>query len=111
MSKYKVNDKYTVNNGEGVESPLGKRYRRKSSTKRDLLQARSRSLSLGALKSPQFTLVEISEPLKSPRSPGGQGATQTFDMSEYQTMHLLSKGNFLVNENMYGYKVGNVKKY
>ena len=109
MSKYKVNDKYTFNNGESGEPKLGKKYRRKSSTKGDLhLSLRGRSLSLGALTSPQLTVVEISESIRSPKTPPGAGAAQTFDMEELKPFHLASKGIFLVNENMYGYKVGEV---
>lgn len=100
-----MNDKYTVNNGESSETKFGKKYRRKSSTKGDL-HPRSRSLSLGSLASPQLTVVEITESLRSPKLPLGMSGSMMFEMNEYQPMHLAAKGNFLVNENMYGYKVG-----
>lgn len=97
MSKYKVNDKYTVT-GESGEPKLTKKYRRKGD-----LHPKSRSLSLGSLSSSQLTVVEITESLRSPKSPLGKKASVDMDYLLYH--HLAAKGNPLVFDNMYGYKV------
>jgi hypothetical protein len=106
MSKYKVTDKYTVV-GESGEPKLTKKYRRKSSTGRGDLHPKSRSLSLGSLNAPQLTVVEITEPLRSPKLPLGKRSSMEIDYLQFH--HLAAKGNPLVYDNMYGYKVGSIK--
>ncbi|XP_060567137.1 cdc42-interacting protein 4 homolog isoform X3 [Ruditapes philippinarum] len=101
MSKYKVTDKYTVV-GESGEPKLTKKYRRKSSTGRGDLHPKSRSLSLGSLNAPQLTVVEITEPLRSPKLPLGKRSSMEIDYLQFH--HLAAKGNPLVYDNMYGYK-------
>lgn len=103
MSKYKVNDKYTVT-GESGEPKLTKKYRRKSSPGKGDLHPKSRSLSLGSLNSPQLTVVEITESLRSPKSLLGTRASMEMDYLQYN--HLAAKGTPFVYDNMYGYKVG-----
>lgn len=103
MSKYRINDKYSVTD-DSSEPKLTKKYRRKSSTAKADLHPRSRSLSLGSsLSAPQLMVVEISESIKSPKSPLGKGESmENLDVFR----HLAAKGNPLVYDNMYGYKVG-----
>ena len=97
MSKYKLTDKYTVNSeSTGLLGGVTRRkYKRKS--KGDL-HPRSRSLSLGAVESPKFTVVEI--PSISPTSPK---PVQTVDFLQLTQMN--SKVNPYTYDQMYGYKV------
>ncbi|XP_052222309.1 formin-binding protein 1-like isoform X3 [Dreissena polymorpha] len=107
MSKYKVTEKYSFNTAEGGDAKVNKKYRRKAS-KADGLHPRSRSLSLGSLLSPQLTVVEISESLKSPHSPSGKSFDgfnmETDYLQPSQHLNLTSKRISLHYDNMYGYK-------
>ena len=92
MSKYKLTDKYTVNSESTGLLGGARKYKRKS--KGDL-HPRSRSLSLGAVTSPKFTVVEI--PSISPTS------TKPVDFLQLTQMN--SKVNPYTYDQMYGYKV------
>ena len=95
MSKYKLTDKYTVNSeSPNVQGQTTRKYKRKS--KGDL-HPRSRSLSLGAVTTPKFTVVEI--PSISPVAK----TAQTMDFLQLTQMN--SKVNPFTYDHMYGYKV------
>lgn len=106
MSKYKLNEKYTVH-AENGEPKLTKKYRRKSSTKGDFHSLKTRSLSLGALNSPKLTVVEIQD---MPHSPLEKtlSTSPSMDFTQLINVNLTSKGNPYTHENMYGFKVNSV---
>lgn len=95
MSKYKLTDKYTVNSESTGILGGARKYKRKS--KGDL-HPRSRSLSLGAVTTPKFTVVEI-----PPISPVSTKPVQTMDFLQLTQMN--SKVNPFTCDQMYGYKV------